>query len=476
MEKNRAAELQETAGTGVRRNCHDDGRLISYRQLAKRMRWTGCAAPGSQSLSTRGAERMNESTASILETALYNFNTAADRQQLNSVLRQRILGPKQRIEIGINPVLPDGCVLNAKVFIVVHNDALGPAKGGIRMTGDVTLDDITGLAMEMTWKTSMIGVPFGGGKSGIRVDPTALLPTAKETVVRSFTRGARRHLGPEIYVPAPDMGTNEMDMAHIRDCIAYSQATSITNGCFVTGKPVILGGITGRREATGKGVVYTVMALCRQLGLDISQTRVAVQGFGNVGSVAATEMVRLGATLVGVSDVSGGVVNANGLDVDTLSEHVQTAGSVAGFEGRTGIHRSKLLTMDCDILIPAASGSQITQENAGQIQARIVAEGANAPTTPPADEILNQRGVLVIPDILCNAGGVFVSYLEYTQETQREQMTLAEVERRLADRMTQRFDQVYDLAQQRNCPMREAAMDIALARVVEAVHARGLLP
>jgi len=419
---------------------------------------------------------MKPALNSILETSLFNFESAAKRLNLDDSIRQRVLGPKEKIEISISPVLPSGDLVNAKVFLVRHNDALGPAKGGIRMAPDVTLDDITGLAMEMSWKTSLIGVPFGGGKSGIRLDSAALSRDEKEVVIRSFTRGVRRHIGPEIYIPAPDMGTNESDMAHIRDCISYSQGTSITAGCFVTGKPVILGGIVGRREATGKGVVYTVLAMCERLGRDIRATRVAVQGFGNVGSVAAAEIAKQGAKVIGICDISGGVVNPEGLDVEALSEHCRETGTVQGFAKATETDRDKVLEMDCDVLIPAAAQSQITAENVDRIRAQIVAEGANAPTTPEADEVLNRRNVLVIPDILCNAGGVFVSYLEYTQETQREQMTLAQVEQRLADRMKQRFNEVYDYARQHALPMRDVAMDIAVRHVADAVTTRGFWP
>ncbi len=412
----------------------------------------------------------------ILQTSRYNFDVAAKRLDLKPEIRQKILGPKEKVEIDINPVLPNGRMLNAKIFIVRHHDALGPAKGGIRMTPDVTLDDITGLAMEMTWKTSLIGVPFGGGKSGIRLDPSLLTHEEKEAVIRTYARSSNHHIGPEIYVPAPDMGTNEMDMAHIRDCISYSHGVSITQGCFVTGKPVILGGILGRREATGNGVVYTILALCERLKMDVTQSRVVVQGFGNVGSVAAVEMVRRGAKVVGVSDITGGIVNANGIDIEALIAYYEQTGSIKGFQGCTEIDGSEIFGVDCDILIPAAAGSQITVKNADMIKASIIAEGANAPTTPEADEMLSKRGVAIIPDILCNAGGVFVSYLEYTQETQREQMTLEEVERRLLTRMTERFNHVYDFASDKKLTMREAAMDIAVSHVVEAVYARGLLP
>jgi glutamate dehydrogenase (NAD(P)+) len=419
---------------------------------------------------------MNQSANGILQTSLFNFERATKRLDLDKGMSRKILGPKERTEVNINPVLPDGRMIAVKAFVVVHNDALGPAKGGIRMTPDVTLDDINGLAMEMTWKTAIIGVPFGGGKSGIRFDPNSATPDAKEVIVRCFTRGVRRNIGPELYVPAPDMGTNENDMAHIRDCIAYSQAISITKGCYVTGKPLILGGIAGRREATGRGVVHTVLAMCEKLGLEIGRMRVVVQGFGNVGSVAAADLARLGATVIGASDISGGVVNADGLDVSELLDYVEQTGAVKGFPNAKEIDRNAILDVECDILVPAAAGSQITKENAHQINTKIVAEGANAPTTPEADEILKQRDILVIPDILCNAGGVFVSYLEYAQETQREQMTLEEVEQRLAERMTQRFDAIHALAKEKGQTMRDAAMDMAVGRVVEAVHTRGLLP
>ncbi|MBN2291093.1 MAG: glutamate dehydrogenase, partial [Pirellulales bacterium] len=270
--------------------------------------------------------------------------------------------------------------------------------------------------------------------------------------------------------------TNQTDMGHIRDCVSYSEGRAITNGCFVTGKPIIAGGIAGRREATGKGVVYTVLAMCEKLGLDVCKTRVAVQGFGNVGSVATAEIAAGGASVVAVADISGAVHNPDGLDVPALLAHFETTGSLSGFPGARDISGEEFFGVDCDILIPAAAGSQITHENAGDIKAKIIAEGANAPTTPQGDEILRQRGIQVIPDILCNAGGVFVSYLEYTQETQREQMTVEEVETRLSNRMRQRFDAIYEVARQKGQEMREAAMDMAVERVVEAVYARGLLP
>jgi glutamate dehydrogenase/leucine dehydrogenase len=371
--------------------------------------------------------------------------------------------------------LPSGKTVQIKAFIVRHSDYLGPAKGGIRMSSCVTSDDIVGLSMEMTWKTSLIGVPFGGGKSGICVNPSDYTKDDKEAIIRSFTRAAMRHIGPEIYVPAPDMGTSEKDMGHIKDCLAYSAGKSITSGCYVTGKPVILGGIVGRRQATGNGVVYSILAACKKLGIDISKAKVAIQGFGNVGSAAARKICEYGAKVIAVSDVNGGVYNEDGVDIDNLSEHVSKNRTVAEFDGQA-IDNRQLLICNCDILIPAATQSQITEHNCDQIKARIIAEGANSPTDPLADEKFDERGVFIIPDILCNAGGVFVSYLEYTQETQREQMTFEQVETRLQNRIQEKFDQVFDRSQRNGVTMRQAAMDIAVSRVVEAVTALGALP
>jgi glutamate dehydrogenase/leucine dehydrogenase len=417
---------------------------------------------------------MTENT--ILKTATYNLERSALRLQIDDAMHARLCAPKEKIEITLNPEFSNGKGVHIKTFIVRHCDALGPAKGGIRMSPDVTVDDVTGLSMEMTWKTSLIGVPFGGGKSGICFDASSISAQDKEIIIRAFTRSAKRHIGPEIYVPAPDMGTNEKDMGHIRDCISYSDGTSITRGCFVTGKPIVLGGIVGRREATGKGVVYTTLAACEKLGIDIKKARVAVQGFGNVGSVAAIAIAQAGAKVVAVADVHGGVYNEAGIDIQKLEAHVKSTGSLNNFAGCKAISSDGVLEVACDILIPAATQSQITIDNANKIQAKIIAEGANAPTTPEADEILKKRGIFVIPDILCNAGGVFVSYLEYTQETQREQMTLEQVERRLCERMKSRFSEVEAYAANKKLTMREAAMDIAVSRVVDAIVARGFLP
>ncbi|MFA7368478.1 MAG: Glu/Leu/Phe/Val dehydrogenase [Kiritimatiellales bacterium] len=414
--------------------------------------------------------------AGILKTAQHNLRKAAERLHLAEPILQRLLRPKEQITMQLHPVLPSGRPLTTVAYIARHSDVLGPAKGGIRMTPDVSADEIAGLAMEMTWKTALIGVPFGGGKSGIACDPAVLTAEDKEVLIRAFARAAFRHIGPEVYVPAPDMGTGEKEMGYLRDCISHSEGVSIPRGCFVTGKPVILGGIHGRREATGKGVVYTLTSACRRLGIEIKGLRIAVQGFGNVGAVAAAQLAEMGARVIAVSDLTGGVFHADGLNIQTLLTHVQKTGGVADFPETQRLAPDNIFEVECDVLIPAAAGSQITAENARGIHARIIAEGANAPTTPEADHILNANGVFIIPDILCNAGGVFVSYLEYTQETQREQIPLAEVEARLKERMEQCFEEVFGYAHEHRLSMRAAAMDLAVGRVAAGIQARGAYP
>ncbi len=414
----------------------------------------------------------------ILGNALANFRRAAKMlaDEFHGDLIEKIAQPKERIEITIGPQFDDGKIHVFKAFVVRHSCALGPAKGGIRMTPDVTLDDVAGLAMEMTWKCALIGLPFGGGKSGIVAAPELLNEYNKETLIRSFTRAAMRHIGPLLYVPAPDMGTNERDMGYVKDAIAYSAGQAGTQGCYVTGKPVILGGIPGRREATGRGVVETVLEAMKTRKLPIEGATAVVQGFGNVGSVSAEALAEHGIRVIAVSDIRGAVRNDKGLDVRALAEHVLRTGRVAGFAGGEAMDGRAMLEMPCDVLVVAAAANQITAENADRIRAKILAEGANSPTTPEADEILTQRGVYVIPDILCNAGGVFVSYLEYTQETQQEQWTEADVRARLQSRMCEKFAEVTELAQTRNLHMREAAMYQAVRTVAQGLLARGTLP
>ncbi len=417
-------------------------------------------------------------TNTMLHHALANFDQTAQllREEFSPDLLLKMREPKERSELRLSPEFVDTQSHTFRAFIVHHNRALGPSKGGIRMTPNVTLDEVTALAMEMTWKCALIGVPFGGGKSGIIADPEKLSPHDKETLIRSFTRNAQRHIHPLVYVPAPDMGPNEGDMGHIKDTISYSLGQATTQVCYVTGKPVILGGIPGRREATGRGVAISTAEAMRTLGRDLKGATAIVQGFGNVGAISAAALAECGARITGVSDMYGAIYNENGLDIPALLAHVKKTRRVTGFAGARSIAGEELLIAPCDVLVPAATANQITGENAARIQAKVIAEGANGPTTPEADLILTQRGVTVIPDILCNAGGVFVSYLEYTQETQQEQMTETEVRTRLEQRMKDKFALVLKTAQERKLPMRQAAMLLAVRNVATALEARGSLP
>ena len=419
---------------------------------------------------------MNKNT--MLDHALANFDQTVQllRDEFSPDLLLKMREPKERSELRISPEFSDNQSHTFRAFVVHHNRALGPSKGGIRMTPTVTLDEVTALAMEMTWKCALIGVPFGGGKSGIIADPEKLSPHDKETLIRSFTRNAQRHIHPLVYIPAPDMGTNERDMGHIKDTISYSLGQATTQGCYVTGKPVIMGGIPGRREATGRGVAIATAAALQTLGRDLAGATAIVQGFGNVGAVAVSALAERGARITGVSDMYGAIYQADGLDIPALLAHVKKTRRVTGFAGARDLPGAELLTAPCEILVPAATANQITGENAARIQAKVIAEGANGPTTPEADRILAQRGVMVIPDILCNAGGVFVSYLEYTQETQQEQMTETEVRTRLEQRMKDKFALVRQTAQDRQLPLRQAAMVLAVRNVASALEARGSLP
>jgi glutamate dehydrogenase (NAD(P)+) len=413
----------------------------------------------------------------ILDNARSNFQQAIPllNGEYDEDLLAKVYEPMERINVNFGPKLSDGKIHIVTAYIVRHSDALGPAKGGIRMQPGVTFDDVQGLAMEMTWKCALIGVPFGGGKSGIVADPERLNATDKELIMRRFATMCSRHIGPQVYVPAPDMGTNERDMGYIKDAVCYSHGQATTAGCFVTGKPVLLGGIPGRRAATGRGVAMCVVEALKRQGIDPEGATAVIQGFGNVGSFSAMALAERGLKVIAASDMYGAVYNPDGLDVHALSDYVTQGCTVKGFPGGMEIDGKDMLEMECDVLVPAAAASQITADNAPRIKARLIGEGANSPTTPEADAILEERGITILPDILCNAGGVFVSYLEYTQETQQEQMPEDQVVTRLQKRMSDKFHLVSDLAQERDITLREAAMVHAIRTVCQARILRGHL-
>jgi glutamate dehydrogenase (NAD(P)+) len=357
---------------------------------------------------------------------------------------------------------------------VQHNIARGPAKGGIRYHQDVTLDEVKALAMWMTWKCAVVGIPFGGGKGGVTVDPRELSAGELQNLTRRFTSEIGVLIGPFKDIPAPDVNTNPQVMAWLMD--TYSMQEGYTVPGVVTGKPLNIGGSAGRVEATGRGVIYTVEAAARVLDLDLSTTKVVVQGFGNVGSIAAKIAAESGATVVGVSDVTGGYYAPNGLDIPAMLDYARQHGSLGGYPEAEHVTNAELLVLPCDVLIPAALEGQITEANAGEIRARLIAEGANGPTTPEADRILRDRGVFVIPDILANAGGVTVSYFEWVQALQAFSWTESEVNSRLRHIMQKAFSDVQGTAEKYGVNMRTAALITAVQRVAEATTIRGIYP
>jgi glutamate dehydrogenase (NAD(P)+) len=407
-----------------------------------------------------------------LENARLQFEEAAARLKLDPSFLQIIKEPRRATIVKLPVHMDDGSFRVFTGYRVQHSIVRGPAKGGIRYHPDVTLEEVMALAAWMTWKCAVVGIPFGGGKGGIVCDPSKMSKGELERLTRRYTADLIDVFGPESDVPAPDVNTNEQTMAWIMD--TYSMHARHTVTSVVTGKPLVLGGSAGRREATGRGVLFVVREAARRIGLDLRRARVVVQGFGNVGSVAAELLARDGAHIVAVSDVKGGIQNPDGLDVHALIQHVHATRSVVGFPGSTPIDGKKLLELPCDILIPAALENQITNVNASRIQARIIAEGANGPTTTQADKILNKAGVLVVPDILANSGGVTVSYFEWVQDRQGFFWREQEVNERLEHIMVDSFHDVARMADEHQVSFRVAAFMLAIKRVVDVIQIRGV--
>jgi glutamate dehydrogenase (NAD(P)+) len=338
----------------------------------------------------------------------------------------------------------------------------------------VSLGEVSALAMLMSWKCALMGLPYGGAKGGVRCDPRKLSRQELEGLTRRYTAEIILLIGPDLDIPAPDMGTDEQTMAWMMDTYSMTQGRTVPG--VVTGKPLIIGGSAGRREATGRGIVYALYQAARRLGQELRGRRVVVQGFGNVGGVAARLLWREGCVIAGISDVKGGIWNPGGIDIRQLEAHVAEAGSVTGFPGTEPVSNADLLALPCDVLIPAALGSVIRADNAEQIKATIIAEGANAPTTPEADVILRDRGVTVIPDILANAGGVVVSYFEWVQGLQYYFWRESEITTRLQEVMTRAFNRVWTLASKEGTDLRTAALMEGVRRVAEGYKIRGLYP
>lgn len=400
------------------------------------------------------------------------FNIAAEKLNLDDGLYQVLITPDREIGLALPIQMDDGRLRVFKGYRVQHSFARGPAKGGIRYAPDVTLDEVRALAAWMTWKCAVVNLPFGGAKGGIVCDPKKLSSGELERITRRYTASLIDILGPDRDVPAPDINTDERVMAWIMD--TYSMHVRHTVTAVVTGKPLDLGGSVGRREATGRGCKIVCDRAISRFGMKRETTRVIIQGFGNVGSMAAHILYGAGYSIIGVSDVQGGIINNLGINITRLMAHVQEAGTVVGFPDAEPIAGPELLEQPCDILLPAATENQITHENADRIQARIICEGANGPTTAQADEILFDKKVFIIPDILANAGGVTVSYFEWVQDRQGYFWNLKTVNERLEEIMVNSFDTVAAYADRHSVNMRIAAHMLAIDRVAYTVRERGI--
>ena len=406
--------------------------------------------------------------------AQQQFDLAAEKLNLDEGMRRVLREPRRELTVHFPVKMDDGSVQVFTGYRVQHNLGRGPAKGGIRYHQDVTLDEVKALAMWMTWKCAVVGIPYGGGKGGVIVDPKKLSRKELESLSRRFFTEIEILVGPEKDIPAPDVNTNAQVMAWFMD--TYSMHQGYTVPGVVTGKPISLGGSEGRNEATARGTVYCIVEAARHLGLELNKAKVAIQGFGNAGSIAAQLITEEKATVVAVSDSTGGIHNPNGLEINKVIAWKQEHGTVQGFPGANDISNPEVLEVDCEILIPAALENQITERNAGNIKARLIAEAANGPTTPEADEILWKNSKFMIPDILCNAGGVTVSYFEWVQDLNRDHWQLSVVNEKLRVIMQRAFDEVVEMAAREGVNNRLAAYLLAVDRVASATALRGLYP
>ena len=402
------------------------------------------------------------------------FDKAANHLNLPSWVREVLKTPQRNVSIDFPVKMDDGSVKIFTGYRVQHNNNRGPYKGGLRFSPEVNLDEVRALASWMTWKTALVDIPFGGAKGGVLCDPSKMSQGELERMTRRFTFQLRDVIGYHVDIPAPDVNTNEQVMAWIVDTFSMAAGEGVFG--VVTGKPLHLGGSHGRTEATGRGVMITTMEALKDLGWDNNKT-VIVQGYGNVGSHAARLLNEKGLTIVGVSDRSTAVYNPKGIDLKKLDEYIAKKGFIKGFTGGKHISpKEKLLEMEADILVPAAMENQITTKNANKIKAKLIVEGANGPTTPEADDILTEKGVMVIPDILANAGGVIVSYFEWVQNIQREQWPYEVVVAKLEKKLIPAYKAVIALAKKEKVRLRTAAYIIAIGRVAESTISREIFP
>jgi glutamate dehydrogenase (NAD(P)+) len=410
---------------------------------------------------------------SPFESMMERFRFAAEILELDEGMFQYLASPVKQVTVSIPIVMDSGEIRVFEGYRVIHNNLLGPSKGGIRYAPDVNLEEVNALAAWMTWKCAIVNVPFGGAKGGVRCDPNELSKGELERLTRRYTANMLEVFGPDRDIPAPDMNTNEQIMAWVMD--TYSMNAHKTETAVVTGKPIILGGSHGRKEATGRGVVTVTLAALNKAGILPNKCTVAVQGFGNVGSVSAKLMYEQGAKIIAISDISGGYYNENGINIPEAMEYAEkNDGSLEGYSEAEKITNEELLQLECDVLIPAAKEDQINKNNAGGINAKIIAEGANGPVTANADSILEDNGIMVVPDILANAGGVTVSYFEWVQDRQGYFWTEERVNRRLNRMMRSAFDNVFEVRNKHDITLRQAAYVFGINKVAMTLKMRGL--
>jgi glutamate dehydrogenase (NAD(P)+) len=423
---------------------------------------------------THQKPHIDTSRDSAWDTALAQLDEAAELMGLAPGVHEILRSPKRALSVSIPFRMEDGNTRVCQGYRVHHNVTRGPAKGGIRYHPDVDLDEVKALAMWMTWKCAVVGIPFGGAKGGVAVDTKQLTRSELERMTRRYASEILPFIGPERDIPAPDMNTNEEIMSWIMD--TYSQNTGYSVPGVVTGKPVAIGGSRGRGGATSRGVMYMVFSTLKSLGIGLEEVTVAIQGYGKVGGHAAQLLHDAGCRVVAVSDVEGGLYRERGLDPEAINRHKKEAGGVSGFPGAEPLSNADLLEIECDVLIPAAVEGVISVKNADAVKARVVCEAANGPVTFEGDKVLNDRGIFVVPDILANSGGVTVSYFEWVQDIQAYFWSEEEVNERLRQILEQAFGEVYGLAQDKDMTMRQAAHWIGVGRVAEAHLTRGLFP
>jgi len=419
-------------------------------------------------------ETPTRAEVSNFDIVTHYFNVAADRLNLRDDVAEVLMSSYREVKVQIPVTMGDGRIHCFSGFRVQHNGARGPYKGGVRFHPEVDLDEVRALAALMTWKTAIVEIPYGGAKGGVNCSASEMSEDERQRVARQFMAKVEKVLGPTRDIPAPDVGTNAQVMAWMMD--EYGKLHGHTPAC-VTGKPISLEGSWGREAATGRGLVYAFKEAAQQLDIDPSGIKFVVQGYGNVGSWAARELADLGATLVGASDAYGAIESGSGIDAHALADHAKRGGKLIEFEGPDieAIHPDELLELECDVFIPAALGGMIHESNADKLKARVVVEGANSPTTPKADDILNDNGVFVIPDVMANAGGVVVSYFEWVQNLQHFRWDEDEVNDRLGKIMRKAYKAVHDRAEQDEVPLRVAAYQLGIERVVEAARTRGYI-